>query len=284
MSSTIVDKSSKSSLLSQNDVDRFRNIVFDYFKMHYRDLPWRNTYNPYHILVSEIMLQQTQVERVIEKYPLFIGTFPDFSSLSAAPVKDVITAWQGLGYNRRALFLIKLSQIVEEQYKGTLPADKKMLLALPGIGSATAGSILAFAFLQPVVFIETNIRRVFIHHFFQDREVVHDAEILPLVEQTLDRSQPREWYYALMDYGSMLRKTIDNPNRKSACYTRQSPFENSDRKLRGEILKLFIAEPHQTEDDFALIFGGNYQRVQKILLSLTSEGFLVKSGDRYFLN
>ena len=177
-----------------------------------------------------MMLQQTQVERVIEKYGHFLTKFPDFASLSRSPLKEVLEAWQGLGYNRRALSLTKLAKVVVSQYGGRTPAKLEALMKLPGIGPATAGSILAFAFHESPVFVETNIRRTFIHHFFQDREGIHDCEIMPLVEATLDRSNPREWYYALMDYGSMLKKKIENPNKKSAHYVRQSPLPRFRQK------------------------------------------------------
>ena len=143
---------------------------------------------------------------------------------------------------------MKLAGIIVSEYEGKLPADAEELVKLPGIGRATAGCLLAFAFRMPSVFIETNIRRVFIHHFFQDREGIHDKEIMPLVEATLDRSNPRDWYYALMDYGSQLKKEIENPNKKSAHYTRQAPFEGSDRKIRGAILKALVGKTSMTEE------------------------------------
>ena len=234
----------KEGQLSSKEISSFQHLIYRYYNQHGRDLPWRNTDNPYHILVSEIMLQQTQVDRVIEKYALFIVRFPDVASLAKATLKEVLEVWQGLGYSRRAISLLKLAGTILSEYQGKLPADAEELVKLPGIGRATAGCLLAFAFRKPSVFIETNIRRVFIHHFFQDGEGVRDDEIIPLVEATLDRSNPRDWYYALMDYGSQLKKEIENPNKKSAHYTRQAPFENSDRKIRGAILKTDDPESH----------------------------------------
>ena len=182
-------------------VPLFKDIVHSYYQKHARKFPWRETRSPYGILVSEFMLQQTQVERVLGKYPLFIASFPDFQTISCASLKDVLLHWQGLGYNRRAVNLWKTAQAVVEGFHGDLPETREELIRMPGIGRATAGAILAFAFNRPVVFIETNIRRAFIHHFFQDRKDVRDSEILPLVEATLDYENPRQWYYALMDYG-----------------------------------------------------------------------------------
>ncbi|MEK7079017.1 MAG: A/G-specific adenine glycosylase, partial [Patescibacteria group bacterium] len=132
-----------------------------------RDFPWRNTTDPYHILVSEVMLQQTQVARVMVKFPIFIDQFSNFKELATASTKDILQVWQGMGYNRRALYLKKIAEIVITQYKGKLPDDPAILDTFPGIGEATAASIVAFAFNKPLVFIETNIRRVFIHLFFE---------------------------------------------------------------------------------------------------------------------
>ncbi len=230
-----------------------------------------------------MMLQQTQVERVIEKYGHFLTKFPDFASLSRSPLKEVLEAWQGLGYNRRALSLTKLAKVVVSQYGGRTPAKLEALMKLPGIGPATAGSILAFAFHESPVFVETNIRRTFIHHFFQDREGIHDCEIMPLVEATLDRSNPREWYYALMDYGSMLKKKIENPNKKSAHYVRQSPFQNSDRKIRGATLKALLQKGPLGEKQIVSAVLNDRERVNKILKTMEREGFIMNSDGIYYI-
>jgi A/G-specific adenine glycosylase len=267
--------------LSSEQIASFQYLIYGYYNKHRRDLPWRNTDNPYHILVSEIMLQQTQVERVIEKYGLFLARFPDVVSLSKATLKEVLEVWQGLGYNRRAISLTKLAGIIVSEHKSELPVDVEELVKLPGIGRATAGCVLAFAFHVPSVFIETNIRRVFIHHFFQDRKGVHDKEIIPLVEATLDGSNPRDWYYALMDYGSHLKKEIENPNKKSAHYSRQAPFEGSDRKIRGAVLKSLVKVTSMTEEDFVITINTEKRRTKKILSALVKEGFIKKTGKVY---
>jgi len=165
-------------------------------------MPWRETSDPYRILVSEIMLQQTQVQRVETKYKEFIAAFPAFPSLARAPLREVLRVWQGMGYNRRAIALRKIAQRVVAEYDGGLPDSVATLRTFPGIGAATAGAIVAFAFNKPTVFLETNSRRVFLHVFFAGRQRVKDSDILPLVETTLDREKPRQWYYALMDYGA----------------------------------------------------------------------------------
>jgi A/G-specific adenine glycosylase len=171
----------------------FRRTVYDHYRKHYRPMPWRDTRDPYRILVSEIMLQQTQVSRVLEKYKEFIRRFPTMRRLGRAPLADVLAAWQGLGYNRRALALKRLAAEVAARYGGHLPADREALESLPGIGEATAGAIMAYAFNEPAVYIETNIRTVYIHHFFKDRAGVRDEELVPYIEKTLDRENPREW-------------------------------------------------------------------------------------------
>jgi A/G-specific adenine glycosylase len=267
--------------LSSQQISSFRHFLYDYYKVNRRDLPWRNTDNPYYILVSEIMLQQTQVERVMEKYGQFMARFPDVVSLAKASLKEVLEVWQGLGYNRRAISLLKLAGIIVSEYEGKVPDDAEELVKLPGIGRATAGCLLAFAFHTPSVFIETNIRRVFIHHFFQDRADVHDNEIIALVEATLDRKNPRDWYYALMDYGSQLKKEIENPNKKSAHYARQTPFEGSDRKIRGAILNVLVRKTFMTEETITISIGSEKERTEKILAALAQEGFIVKKGKTY---
>jgi A/G-specific adenine glycosylase len=224
--------------LNNAAVKRFCRIVLGYYRRHGRsDLPWRRTRNPYCILVSEFMLQQTQVPRVLERYPTFIARFPGFDSLDKAPSREVLAAWSGLGYNRRALYLKQTAGRVMAELDGILPSHPVELAALPGIGPATAGAIAAFAFGAAHPFIETNIRAVFIHHFFRDRSQVRDTEIMPLVERTLDRADPRTWYSALMDYGTMLKGRLPNPSRRSAHHTRQGTFEGSDRQARGLIIK-----------------------------------------------
>ncbi|HOB18695.1 MAG TPA: A/G-specific adenine glycosylase [Candidatus Methanoculleus thermohydrogenotrophicum] len=259
----------------------FQDLILAHYQTYGRDLPWRRTTEPYHILVSEVMLQQTQVERVVLKYPEFLEQFPDLESLARAPRSEVLLAWQGLGYNRRAIALQKTARLVADEYGSNLPADVEMLATLPGIGRATAAAICAYAFNMPVVYIETNIRRIFIHFFFQDRQGVRDDEILPLVEQTLYRENPREWYGALMDYGTVLKKRTANPNRRSASYTRQSRFEGSDRQIRGKILALVLEEGSVTEEEVTARVSRDTVRVRRILEDLKREGFIAESGGTY---
>ena len=270
-------------VLTASAIRAFRKKVLDHYHAQGRDLPWRKKVTPYRVLVSEIMLQQTQVERVLEKYPAFLALFPDFPALATAPLPMLLSLWSGMGYNRRALALKALAQKVMQEHKGRLPSDSEQLLALPGIGKYTAGAVMAFAFNKPVVFMDTNIRRVYIHEFFHDQENIHDDRLVPLVEQTLDSSDPRTWYNALMDYGAVLKKEQVNPNRRSAHYTRQSPFENSNRQARGRILKLLVADAPLTAQRIVKKIGMDAGRVKDNLLQMEKEGFITKKGRSFFI-
>lgn len=264
------------------EIQKFRALIWRHYRKQRRDLPWRKTRDPYKILVSEIMLQQTQVERVKRYYPKFLKAFPDWHALARVPLKKVLAAWQGMGYNRRAIFLWELAREVVRKHHGKLPSNTKDLVKFSGIGKATAGAILAYAFNLPAVFIETNIRRVFIHQFFSNERFVHDREIFPLIEQTLDKQDPREWYWALMDYGATLGKKGSNPNRKSAHYVKQSAFEGSRRQLRGAVLKLLLKSP-LTRGQLLVRFPKQKPLLDPVLLGLLAEGFIRKKGNDYFV-
>ncbi len=265
-------------MLSASTVKSFRKKIYGHYASHRRNLPWRRNVNPYRVLISEIMLQQTQVERVIEKYKEFLAAYPDFSALSRARTAKLLSIWSGLGYNRRALALQSLAKHVVDDHDGKLPREQQQLLALPGIGKYTAGAIMAFAFNLPVVFMDTNIRRVYIHEFLKDREGIHDDELLPLVQQTMDRKKPGTWYNALMDYGAMLKREHLNPNRRSLHYSRQSPFEKSNRQVRGMILRALVHESPLSESRIIRITGMDAESVKSNLLQLQKEGFLRKKG------
>ncbi len=280
---------------SMNKKERqFVEMVWQYYCAEGRqELPWRKTHDPYRILVSEMMLQQTQVERVVPKYLEFLQLFPTARRLTTAPLGDVIRAWQGLGYNRRAKYLQLAAREVVENQKGKWPQDEPGLRSLPGVGSYTAGAIMAFAYNVPTVLIETNVRQVFIHHFFKRATKVHDVDILKLVERTLPRESAREWYYALMDYGSYLKEQHGNITHKSKHYTKQSKFHGSDRQIRGAILKVFTKTenpltPQQLRAKLAETdpqLGGENEsgRVATQLARLTEEGFLIKHRCNYRL-
>ncbi len=267
--------------VQREQISAFKKTIWRYFKKNKRDLPWRRTTDPYRIVVSEVMLQQTQVARVIQKYTEFIKIFPSFKSLALASNSKVLRLWQGMGYNHRALYLKALSRIITKKHKGRLPDDLQILIQLPSIGKTTGGSIAAFVYNKPTVFIETNIRRVFIHFFFNDKKNIHDGDLLPLVEKTLDKNRPREWYWALMDYGAMLAKKIPNPNRNSIHYARQSPFNGSIRQIRGAVLRFVLLKKRVTRKDLSdgLIYEKN--KIIAVLHDLVKEGFLVKTSGSY---
>lgn len=232
----------------------FQGALNEYYGQYGRhDMQWRqpeydSTFDPYKIMVSEVMLQQTQVSRVAKKYVEFMGSFPTVSDLAVTPLGDVLTLWSGLGYNRRAKFLWQAAQMVTNHYGGVFPKSQAELQKLPGIGSNTAGAIMAYAYNRPVLFVETNIRTVIIHHFYDDHSDVTDssileilAEVLPMVTAEKDTiAATREFYWAMMDYGAFLKKTVGNKNRASKTYSKQSTFKGSKRQVRGHILRLLI--------------------------------------------
>jgi A/G-specific adenine glycosylase len=263
------------------DVKAFRKHIYSYFKEYGRTLPWRTEYNPYHIYISEVMLQQTQVDRVIPKFELFIKEFPDFKTLANSRLEDVYSVWQGLGYNRRAASLRDAAKIIHTKYCSQLPDDPQELITLPGIGAATAASITAFAFNKPVLFLETNIRTVYIHHFFANTESISDSQILPLAQTALDIKNPRTWYSALMDYGTMLKKKYGNLTRKSSTYTKQTPFIGSHRQMRGTVLKQILEHKKLPISAIEKLTGYKQLVLREILDQLIDENFVKESQSIY---
>ncbi len=266
----------------------FKKLVIDFYHFHKRHFPWRNIQNPYFILVSEIMLQQTQTSRVTEKYKEFIKVFPTIQSLASASNEEVLRQWQGLGYNRRGLFLKKTAEKITTTYNGTIPDDIEILTTFPGIGYNTACAIVAFAFNKPVVFIETNIRTVFIHHFFADKNSINDKDILPLVTRALHTNvstqttiTPQDWYYSLMDYGVYIKKHFKNPSRKSNSYSKQSKFEGSKRQVRGEIIRLLLQRGTISKNELLSLINREEFETVEILASLQKEGMITCKNQVY---
>lgn len=267
--------------LTDQQKRNFQEIIWDYYQAHGRSMPWRAHPEPYYVLVSELMLQQTQVLRVIPKFQAFIERFPDIEALAGANLSGVLIAWSGLGYNRRAKFLHEAAKKVQAEYGGQLPNSYDELVKLPGIGPNTAGAILAYAYNQPVTFIETNIRTVFIHHFFHDVFDVTDHQLRDVVEQTVDRDNPRVWYWALMDYGSHLKQSQSGRLDQSKHYKKQSPLAGSPREMRGRIIKALVGGPmsepllkRDVEAD---------ERFAPALAALRREGFIINQNDHWCL-
>jgi A/G-specific adenine glycosylase len=282
------------------DLGAFRARVLSRGRELYRDLPWRRDFDPYGIWVSEVMLQQTQVARVDGRWQRWLERFPTIDALAAASPADVLEEWQGMGYNRRALSLREAARALSAS-GGVMPSDEESLVALPGIGPATAAGIRAFAFDLPAVYLETNVRSVFLFELFGDAEDVPDAALVPLVRQTCPvdardpEDDPRTWYYALLDYGAYLKRTVGNPSRRSRTHARQSRFEGSRRQKRAGLVRILLTTQDQADGlDAAALAGLLSAReteagrppvdeglVGDLLAELEQEGFCSEDGGRW---
>lgn len=271
----------KTTKLSKKQIAAFQKTVHTYYQTNKRSFPWRETTEPYKILVSEIMLQQTQTERVIKFYNNFLKKFPTIKRLAQAELGEVIKTWQGLGYNRRAKALHECAKEIMMKHNRRFPQKTDELTELPGIGPYTAAAIQAFAFNIPAVVIETNVRTAYIHHFFHDKDKISDDELLPLIRQTIDKQNPRQWYNALMDYGTMLKQKYGNLSRKSKHYAKQSKFEGSDRQIRGKIIKLLTKKERISEKELLENIKRSRKRVKHILNQLIKENLIKKEDNNY---
>lgn len=275
--------------MAKSEVAKFQKTVLDFYKKNGRHhLPWRVISKSlpagrqaYRILVSEVMLQQTQVDRVVPYYKNFLKKFPTVQKLSKAPLGDVLRVWSGLGYNRRAKMLHDAAKKII--IYGNFPSDYKTLTSLPGVGDYTAKAVRVFAFNQPELLIETNVRTVFIHHFFsRTKRKITDQEIVSYMELCSNAiKNPREWYAALMDYGTYLKKTHGNISRKSKTYVKQKPLKGSDREIRGVILKALQQSSHTLQALQKLPFEKN--RLKEQLAKLVEEQLITKIQSRYSL-
>ena len=261
-------------------IARFQKKVWAYYdgpsNAGRRFLQWRKTKDPYKILVSEIMLQQTQVDRVVPKYVAFLEHFPNVASLASGSTADVLKLWSGLGYNRRALYLKRAAEAVVSEYGGKFPKTAEALQALPGVGPYTARAVATFSHDEPYIFIETNIRAVFLHEFFPEASGISDAELMTLIEKALPKDgRFREWYWALMDYGAYLKKAFPNPSKRSKHHALQSKFEGSLRQVRGAFLKACTEKGKVSQKElFALFPKKDASRAQKALAGLIADGFV----------
>ena len=269
--------------LSDGERAEFQDLIRGFYADRGRDFPWRSTRDPYAILVSEIMLQQTGTGRVLPKYEEFLSRFPRIGDLAAAELSEVYPVWRGLGYNRRAKALRDTAVRISDERGGIVPADPEVLMTYPGIGRATSRSIPVFAYNRPLVFIETNIRRVFLYRFFPEQSGVPDRRIFPLIEETLDYADPRSWYYGLMDYGVHLGKILPNPNRRSAHYSVQKPFRGSNREVRGALLEILAEKGGQSKEALYGNLPFSRDRIDTASTELAAEGLITEEGGIYEL-
>lgn len=265
-------------------IKKFQTIILDWYKNHRKDLPWRNTRDPYKILVSEVMLQQTQISRVIPKYKGFLQKFPILYILAVARINSILKTWSGLGYWRRALYLKETAKTILKKYKGKFPKDPKVLETLPGIGHYTARALACFAFGNCQAFLDTNIRRVYLHFFFPKRKKVSDKEILKIAQKAVWKKNPREWHYALFDYGAMVLKD-KNINKRSKHYHKQSKFKGSFRSFRTKVVRFLLSQkqnqaPHKIVE--ALLKKSPYPSRQ-IIASLLKDNLIKKTSSHYSL-
>jgi A/G-specific adenine glycosylase len=243
--------------------------------------------------VSEIMLQQTQVARVVPYYERWLEDFPTLEALAAAPLEAVLRAWQGLGYNRRAVALKQLAEelVARAQRAGgvepaRVPDSAEELIALPGVGPATAAGVRAFAYGHPAGYLETNVRAVVLHELFSDADGVPDTAVRPLVEQAAAEASrqgidSRTWNYALLDYGAHLKSSVENPSRRSAHHARQSAFEGSRRQKRARLLRAVLDVPGLTAEELSTEMGIAAGECLALLEELTAEGFVSREADRW---
>jgi A/G-specific adenine glycosylase len=268
--------------LGPRTIRLFQKLVMSFYREHGRhDFAWRTTSNPYRILVSEIMLQQTQTSRVAEKYPKFLKQFPTVRALARAQQAEVIRAWEGLGYYRRARNLHRAAIAIHNLHSGRVPRDLVRLRALPGIGSYTAAAVAAFAFGQAEPMLETNIRSVYLYCFFPGRAEVADSEVLALVAGTLLHENPREWFYALMDLGVVLKREQKGINRVSSHYKQQSRFKGSDREVAAKVLKTILKQSGSVSQDQLYNLGNEQVRdkIERAIERLVRESLIVRTRD-----
>jgi A/G-specific adenine glycosylase len=257
--------------LSERKIEEIRRGLLEWFAVNQRDLPWRHTRDPYRILVSEVMLQQTQVDRVIPYYERWLELFPTAEALADAPTAEVIKAWSGLGYNRRAVYLQKTARAVVDEHGGRFPRTRDELLKLPGVGPYTAGAIAAFAFEQDVAFMDTNIRRV-VHRLAFGSDIparqATEGQVLEAAEQLVPEGFGWAWNQAMIEFGA-----LQCTQRRPACVIcplqhccaafpaiqtdiaelpvgvrlkNEAAFHGSNRQFRGRVVEELRRTPNAT--------------------------------------
>ncbi|MCD1654668.1 A/G-specific adenine glycosylase [Treponema zuelzerae] len=275
--------STDANLPPQKAVSEFQHTILDHYQNSGRAFPWRETRDPYAILVSEFMLQQTQTDRVVPKYLAWMSRFPTVESLASSTLSEVLEQWSGLGYNRRARFLRETAMLITKKHGSLVPEDPEALDSLPGIGPYTARAISTFSYGLPHAFIETNIRAVYLFFFFPEKENVPDSEVLSIIERTVWKDDPRSWYYALMDYGAELKKKVHNPNRRSKHYSKQSPFEGSLRQARGAVIRQLGNLGRSDSRTIAAAENLPEEKVSQALSALCLEGMVAEDESGYYI-
>ena len=273
------------------EISVFQRLILEWGRDHRRDMPWRNTRDPYKILVSEVMLQQTQVSRVIPKYEAFLREFPTLEALADASQPSLLRIWQGLGYWNRALRLRDAARMIVNEFDGEFPRDPAALMQLPGVGPYTAGALACFAFGCAEPFLDTNIRRVYLYFFFPGEDDVPDSRIMEVARRAVWTEDPREWGYALFDYGATeLRDRAIN--RRSRHYSRQPAFEGSFRSFRTQALRHVLAQENTSLSRAELkgflsqrLATGDYPYTpQDVMDALVDDGLLkISLDDRVFI-
>jgi A/G-specific adenine glycosylase len=261
--------------ISKDTVIAFHRTIFSWWSINRRNLPWRNTRDPYNILISEVMLQQTQVSRVLLKYQEFLKTFPDVHALAASRPAEVIRIWKGLGYNRRALYLRETAIAVVEKYNGAFPQTIKELRSLLGIGPYTAGAIMVFAYEKDEIMIDTNIRQIITHFFFDD---ISQSE--KIIEETAWKLLPKgrswDWHQALMDYGALELERVGKIKKSE-----KKPFKETSRFYRGRIIDTLRIQKTPQHDIISSLmsYGKPPQDIQTIIEKLILDGLVIREKE-----
>jgi A/G-specific adenine glycosylase len=270
----------KRRTLTPKNIREFQGRILEFYASEGRDLPWRKTNDRYAIMVSEIMLQQTQVDRVIPKYAAWLKRFPTVNALAQAPLSDVLAVWSGLGYNSRAKRLHDAAKAIVTTHGGVVPSTEEGLRALPGIGPYTARSVLIFADNADLATVDTNIRRIILHEF-DIPESTDDKELFRIAERLLPKGRSREWHNALMDYGATVLTSRKSGIRPKTTQTR---FEGSRRQVRGRLLKLLIDKGTLDEKALDTAFTGSTHGWRDVAKELVEEGLIEKEKGRLRLS
>lgn len=264
--------------LSAQKIASFQKMILTWWQSHQRNLPWRRTHDPYRIMVSEVMLQQTQVSRVLPKYKEFLRAFPTVVDLAKATPAHVLRVWKGMGYNRRALYLHHAAKIIVEQYQGQFPVSEQQLSKLPGLGTYTARAILVFAYKQEVPLVDTNIRQIITHFFFDDVRQ-KESVIETVAQQLLPKGKSWEWHQALMDYNAVAMSKLKTQMSKRKKKT--IPFRESNRFFRGRIIdRLREGEVKEQEliGECISAYGKTRSFMRGIIASLIKDGLIERTS------